>query len=158
MKLFLYHFKQRLMDCYLQIWNTTNENSKRYKCFRTFQKELRLEKYLKIIDIRKFRDVAMEFRFGINSLKRNNRYPVASNTECPFCAEKEEEEHFLLECSAYKDLHHRYLRSRLPIATNAFTVLKLMKNPRRYKTEISCSVNILHIQYAGKQTPRKLSM
>ena len=80
MKLLLYDFKQRLMDCYLQIWNSTNENSERYKWLRTFKKELGLEKYLETIDIKKFGDVVIQFRFGINRLKINNRYPAASNT------------------------------------------------------------------------------
>jgi len=113
---FLSQFKQRLKDCYHQEWNWKNNSSERYRWYSTFKNGLGLENYLNTLEIKKFRDVFIRFRFGVNSLFTNQRYEVSQDLrarQCPFCAEKEDEEHFLLSCKGYEHLREKYLERHL---------------------------------------------
>ena len=68
-----------------------------------------MEGYLNSLDVKKFRDVFIRFRFGINDLSNNKRYANTSDAKCPFCKERENEEHFLWSCPAYEEIRKKYL-------------------------------------------------
>ena len=73
-KRFLSAVKQRLKDWYLQEWYTKNTNNDRFGWFSFIKQNFGLEKYLNVIDITKFRDFFIPFRFGINELRVNDHY------------------------------------------------------------------------------------
>ena len=68
-----------------------------------------VESYLDSLDIKKFRDIFVRFRFGINDLSCNKIYGNASNSQCSFCNVIEDECHFLLSCGLYDTLRKKYL-------------------------------------------------
>ena len=127
-KYFLGVFKRRLQDCYLQEWYSKNGSSERYEWYSSFKANFGLEDYLSFIDIRKFRNVLIRFRFGINDLKKNNRFRGGDNFLCPFCQQVEDEEHFLLTCFAYDNLRKKYLTRILGIRPSTRLCTSLMKN------------------------------
>ena len=108
-KRFLTQLKQRLKDCYIQDWDAKNTCSDRYLWYSSFKQSFGLEEYLNMIEIKKFRDVMIRFRLGINELNNNKRYCSVMTTNCPWCEEREDEQHFLIRCPAYKQLREKFL-------------------------------------------------
>ena len=106
---FINQFKRRLKDCFIQEWSSANSTSDRYRWYSTFKTSLGLEDYLNIVDIKKFRDVLIRFRFGINNLGVNRTYRINSDLKCPFCQYIDNEEHILFECEIYEQLRQKYL-------------------------------------------------
>ena len=78
--------------------------------YRTFKDTIQTEDYLCHLNIKKFRDVFVRFRMGINELKNNvhNRAETDSDKSCPFCTAVEDEKHFLVHCPMYNSLRERY--------------------------------------------------
>ena len=107
---FLKQVKQRLKDWFMQEWNSLNRTSERYKWYSIFKTSFGLEEYLNNIDIKKFRDVLIRFRFGINVLAVNSMNKNISDLNCPFCESRDNEKHFLFECKTYSFLRQKYLR------------------------------------------------
>ena len=83
--------------------------------YRAFKERLETEDYLSHLNIKKFRDVFVRFRLGINELKNNvhNRTETDSGKTCPFCMEVENERHFLVQSPLYSALRERYISSYL---------------------------------------------
>ena len=108
-KHFLSLVKQRLTDCQIQEWNAKNNSSERYVWYSSFKQQFGLEDYMNTIDIKKFRDVLIRFRFGVNNLNNNKRYNNEVDSNCPWCEECENEYHFLLQCPVYEKLRKRYI-------------------------------------------------
>ena len=109
-KMFLNLLKQRMIDCYKQVWNEKLQHSDRYAVYRTFKSLLQPEKYLRDITISKFRVAMTKFRVGISDLRINKRYkdmPIPRN--CPFCDELDTEIHFLIKCPMYTQLRDKYI-------------------------------------------------
>jgi len=107
-RVFLRVFRQRMVDCYMQDWNSKLFESDRFSTYRSFKSLLQPEKYLNDITIMKFRNVFIKFRLGIIDLKINKRYQVVSRI-CPFCENTENELHFLLYCTKYQELREKYI-------------------------------------------------
>ena len=126
-KQFLSRLKQRMKDCFLQEWNRKNTSSDRYKWFSTIKQNHGVENFLNLLDIKKFRDVFIRFRFSINDLRCNKRYDHLLSTNCPFCGTIENEEHFLLVCPAYQQLREKYISRYVKFSWNAKTCKYLMK-------------------------------
>ena len=106
---FTNQLKQRLKDWSLQEWNSINRTSDRYIWYSTFKTSFGLENYLNCLDIKKFRDTLIRFRFGINDLAVNRRYESTEDVKCPFCTCRDDEIHLLFECHTYDFLRHKYL-------------------------------------------------
>ena len=83
--------------------------SPRFKWYSTLKENVQLENYLNYLDIKKFRDQLIRFRFGINDLKVNSFYTYTQDSLCPFCEETEDEIHFVLYCKPYQHLREKYL-------------------------------------------------
>ena len=108
-KRFLTQLKQRLKDCQVQDWVAKNTSSERYLWYATFKRSFGLEEYINGVEIKKFRDVLIRFRFGINDLNNNKRYCGITNTNCPWCDECENEQHFLIKCPVYNAVREKFL-------------------------------------------------
>ena len=107
---FVQHLKQRMRDCFIQEWYATNRDNIRYVWYSSFKQNFGMEEYLNVIDVKKFRDVFIRFRFGINNLRSNMRYTNIPDRNCPFCNERENEIHMLLLCPAYEEIRKKYLK------------------------------------------------
>ena len=142
-KYFLHQLKQRMKDCFLQEWNAKNTSSERYKWFSTIKQNHGLENFLNVLDIKKFRDVYIRFRFGINDLRCNKRFDNINDTNCPFCGVTENEEHFLLLCPTYHQLRKKYLEPYIKYRWNVKTCKYLMQGSD-YKITRSTAMYIFY--------------
>jgi len=109
---FLKSLKQRWCDCYCQEWGVKIGRSDRYLLYRSFKNAIKSENYLNNIDVKKFRDVFVRFRLGMNDLGVNRRYDgeLESDAHCPFCTNvKEDESHFIFHCDRYADIRSKYI-------------------------------------------------
>ena len=112
---FLKIFKQRLSDSFLQDWNSRlTESSKAnfYSLFSSFEHQI----YLDCVKVKKFRIPMTKLKFASNRLEvevgrwaRPNRVPV-DERKCRHGNTLEDEFHFLLECSLYRELRMQYIK------------------------------------------------
>ena len=93
----------------MQEWSSKNKMSERYNWYSTFKAAFGLEDYLNNIDIKKFRDSLIRFRLSINDLAVNRWDNSTIELKCPFCNQRDDEEHLLLECEMYNYLRQKYL-------------------------------------------------
>ena len=100
--------KQKLEDNYKEEWLQKIEQKPKLRFYKTFKHSLQSEKYVSSNISRAERSFLAQFRFGILPIHvetgRFNRTPLEERT-CAICgkAEIEDEEHFLLKCSKYKN-------------------------------------------------------
>ena len=111
---FLKSLKVRLRDCFQQEWHGRLSNSERFFTYRSFKKSFETEQYINDLKIKKFRDVFIRFRLGVNELNANKWYEQNQSSNCPFCVNTiENEKHFLIDCPLYKDIRQKFLKSYL---------------------------------------------
>lgn len=113
--IFLSEFKQRLKDNYGQNCNIELENSSRAKHYILYYEQFTFATYLKNVDFESHRVALCRFRTGNHRLAietgrwhKPNPIPLPDR-KCIFCNKLEDEYHFLLECSLYKDLRKIYV-------------------------------------------------
>ena len=107
---FLKCLKERLRDCFKQEWHGKLNDSDRYLMYRSFKKSFEAELYINDLKIKKFRDVFIRFRIGINELKTNRWYEKDIDLNCPFCVNIiENERHFFLDCPLYEEVREKFL-------------------------------------------------
>ena len=96
---FLRAFKQRLIYCFLQDWNSSIMSSDRY-AFYSSVKQLQLTPYLTTVKNPVIRKALPRIR---PHQCRYSKVPV--NLDCPFCkGTRESEMHFILSCPKYSTL------------------------------------------------------
>ena len=106
--------KAKMIEDFIQNWNQKIVESDRFSVYCSFKRSFRLENYLNNITIKRFRDVLIRFRLGINDLGINRRFQGNSqnNKNCPFCPNLfENETHVLFVCYKYNELRKKYLES-----------------------------------------------
>ena len=106
--------KAKMIEDFIQNWNQKIVESDRFSVYCSFKRSFRLENYLNNITIKRFRDVLIRFRLGINDLGINRRFQGDSqnNKNCPFCPNLfENETHVLFVCYKYNELRKKYLES-----------------------------------------------
>jgi len=112
--LFIQQLKQRLKDEYLQTWNISVNQSSILCDYRLCQSSpFDIEKYVSVLDLRKFRRAYVTFGMGASKLEvhtgRYNNTP-ANNRLCRLChMEVEDAFHFLLKCSSFIDLREKLI-------------------------------------------------
>ena len=106
---FLKCFRERLVDCYRQTWNTSLESHDFYRPYVLYKRALCIEPY--VIDVSNFwhRKALARFRFGMTELNDSfltfDRTRNVKNKNCPFCTDHlENETHFLFVCPVYATL------------------------------------------------------
>lgn len=109
---FISMFKQRLMDNYLQEWNSSVSAKEIYSTYRVFKMEFGSERYFEFLDIRCFRDCLVKLRLGVLPLNGSSFKLMFGNTgnkTCVFCNNIETEHHFIHVCGLYHDIRIKYL-------------------------------------------------
>ena len=111
---FLQHFREVMIRCYDQMWESKLSSSDRYIFYRSFKRIRRLEPYLSCIDKAVFRNALLRFRLGISDLAvHRQRYnPVELPKCCPFCNDVDaldDESHMLHVCSAFDAIRRKYI-------------------------------------------------
>ena len=149
-KLFLKQLKQRLKDCHQQQWESRNASSSRFRWYSSIKGTLELENYLNFLNVKKFRDIFIRFRFGINDLKANTRYTNESDL-CPFCEDIETETHFLIDCNEYRYLRRKYIAPYLGTGSGEIISAKLMRGKEKKIRSVA-----MYIYYAFEKRKQKL--
>ena len=111
---FLYEFKQRLIDCYLQGWNSSIKFKDRYSFVSSFKQTHRLSQYLLPVRNLALKRNLVRLRLGTPFSKPHRlcfSKATQENFDCPFCEDNYESEkkHFLLVCPKYSFLRERYI-------------------------------------------------
>ena len=91
---FLRAFKQRLIDCFLQDWNSSIMSSDRYAFYSFFKQLHEHTPYLTTVKNTVIRKALNRIRLGVSALRshrcRYSKVPV--NLDCPFCKGTRESE------------------------------------------------------------------
>ena len=129
--------KQRIIDIYIQTWQSEISNSRRLITYSRFKRDFKQENYLAEIKERKYKIALTRFRTSSHTLeiergRYNNIEP--ENRFCIFCTNRhiENEYHFLLICPIYSELRRMYLKphfSRWP-TLNKFDKLMSSENKK----------------------------
>ena len=106
---FLTLAKQRLTERYEHSWSDSISTSERFEFYASFKSVHCREKYFDYPQLRCFRDIYTQFRFGISPINVHKmRYKegiTPRNLLCPACKrEIEDELHVLFTCNAYNDI------------------------------------------------------
>lgn len=126
-KSFIHVFKQRVIDCFLQDWNSNIENSGVLELYRNIKEDFSYEKYLDILpgNLRtyfcKIRLSAHSLRiqtgrYARNRIPRNERYCQYCNTN-----DLEDEFHFVLICPCYSEIRNKLIKYVINLYVNIFT-------------------------------------
>ena len=110
--LFLKELKARMIETFIEEWNVKLHESDRFSLYSSFKNIFRCEAYLNDITIKRFRDVLIQFRLGINDLGINKRFDNDDIIckSCPFCpGTYEDETHVIFICPKYNELRSKYL-------------------------------------------------
>ena len=98
----------------MQKWHESINNNPKLLCYSMYKTTLCYEKYLDVLDIRRFRYVYTNFRTSCHNLEiENGRYNNVQrqNRKCKLCTTNvvEDEFHFLLCCEFYSDIRNKYI-------------------------------------------------
>lgn len=133
-KLFLLEFKQRLIDCFTQDWNSALTTHDFYYVYSSFKRELSCSDHLHISRNMFVRKAFSRFRIGMSPLRARavefqpERF---CNHKCPFCQNVDETEfHFVLVCPKYGDLRDELIPSKFTRQPNFFKFVLLLSNAK----------------------------
>ena len=113
--IFLSSVKQRINDVFVQNWYSELQDSTRARSYILFA-EFKLQKYLKCINIEKFRIALSRLRMSSHRLENEKgrwHKPTAiplNDRKCKHCNILEDEFHFILECPLYQELRKIYVK------------------------------------------------
>jgi hypothetical protein len=116
MKEFIRVFRERLIDCRWQNWNSHVTQSDRFTWYRMLNSSHSIPLYL-LLDIdRHMKRMMTMFRFGISDIFvhsfRYKQYNL-NNLICPLCKiEVENETHFIFTCKYYEKIRQQYIPQR----------------------------------------------
>ena len=101
-------FKQRLLDQFKQDWSAGITSKERFQFYSIFKRSIQTEMYIDILQLRCFREVYANIRFGISPISvhrlRSRNYIIPRDLLCPLCNDKiEDESHALFSYKAYED-------------------------------------------------------
>lgn len=150
---FLHTFINRLKDQYLQDWTgAVNSSPKLNTYYNKFKQSFSYEKYLDVLNVRKFRYIYSSFRSSSHDLEiERGRYANIDRCQrlCTLCNLRvvEDEYHFLLCCGAYKDLRELYLPNKYYVypSVHKFIILLATQNDVLIRTVAS------YLHYAFKR-------
>ena len=132
MNVFIRVFRERLIDCRWQDWNSHVHSSTRFDmygmintshCLPTYM-SMRMDSYLKRVMTR--------FRFGVSDIfVHHYRYKQLCplNLVCPMCGmTREDEIHFVLTCPRLADLREQFLLQKYFKQSSLFKLVLLMSS------------------------------
>ena len=119
---FLKCFRERLVDCYIQNWNSSLESRDFYRPYFLFKRDFCIEPYVINVCNFWFRKALARFRFGMTELNDSflkfSHSKKENNRNCPFCVDQlENEKHFLLICPVYSSLRSKLFPADLVLET-----------------------------------------
>ena len=126
-------FKQRLIDNFVQKWIADIQNNKVMDLYSTFKLNFELEKYLEILpyDLRIY---ISRLRLASHSLRiQTGRYAgqrlERNKRVCLICNNNdiEDEYHFVLVCSEYKDIRKKYIKRYFYNRPSVFKFVQLLQ-------------------------------
>ena len=120
-KVFLSHFKQRLVDIYLQEWMSSVRGKERYDLYRSVQTDFGDINYFKCVTIYCLRVALTQIRLGVLPIRINTeRFSQNPDAKfCLFCKNVDENEHhFIFVCPLYADLRRKFLGSLVNVHIN----------------------------------------
>ena len=133
---FLWAFKQRLTDSFMQDWNSRLAESSRANFYSLFSK-FEYQPYLEVINVKKFRVTMTKLRVASHRLEievgrwaRPNRVPI-DERKCRLCNKLKDEFHFLFECILYSDLRKQYIRKYFWNRPNMIKLKELMSTTNK---------------------------
>ena len=108
--------KQRIFYTYYQSWCANINNSSRLSMYSRYKHDFQLESYLDTIHDKKFKIALKKFRLSSHDLAiERGRFENIPRDEriCRYCNLNmiENEYHFLLVCSLYRDLRRKYFKN-----------------------------------------------
>ena len=128
---FLSAFTQRIKDTFIQKWNERviiSSRARTYSLFSSFSYKI----YLDLLSVEKFRYALARIRVSSHRLAveagrwhRPNSIPL-DERKCNTCNVLEDEFHFILECSLYKELRKTYIKRYFWIRPNIIKFTELM--------------------------------
>jgi hypothetical protein len=156
---FIKIFIQRLKDQHLQDWNQTVTSSSKLSTYVKFKHCFVYERYLDVLNIRKFRYIYASFRSSSHDLEiERGRYHNIERSQriCRLCDENvvEDEFHFLLCCDLYHDLREMYIPYKYFNNSNQhkFAILMATQN------EILIKSVATYLHYAFKRRRTVISL
>ena len=130
---FLLEFKQRLIDCFHQDWNS-EVSGERFSFYTSFKSLPGLPQAIFQIKNIAVRKTLLRFRLGVSPLKTHKYRHIARSMEslhCPFCKNIPESEiHFLLVCPKYCEVREKYLPRKFFSRPTAFATTLLMASDK----------------------------
>ena len=133
-KAFISQFKQRLIDCNLQNWNSSLDTHTLYQVYSCYGRSLSLCPYFNVVKNINVRKIFTRFRLGMLPLR--NRFLVYNNMRkeqnifCPFCNQLPENEvHFALVCPKYSDLRNELVPRKFTNRPSLFKLALLLSSP-----------------------------
>ena len=139
-KSFLEIFKQKVKDCIVQEWHSRVEDSlKDSNRARTFIHitNFKAQPYLDKITVKKFQTSLSRLRLSSHRLHVETgrwKKPVKTpfnERKCAICNLLEDEFHFVLECSIYKELRKQYIAKYYWIRPNMMKFIELCTSDRK---------------------------
>ena len=131
--LFLFLFKQRLRDTFVQEWNARLQESSRAIFYRHFN-NFNYKAYLDMLDSDLLRHSLTRLRTSSHRLEvevgrwvKPERVPF-EHRMCTTCNLLEDEYHFVIECQRYNDLRRKYIRPSFYVRPNMFKFLELLQS------------------------------
>ena len=131
-KTFLKCFKQRLIDCRWQEWDSHLQESDRFSLYRTFKTTNCIEPYNYLNVNRYVKNALTKFRCGVSSISvhaRRYKYNTIDNMLCRLCGlYREDEIHFVLCCPCLSDLRSELIPSRYYNYPTSFRLALLLSS------------------------------
>ena len=113
--MFLKVYKQRLVDCYRQDWQSHLDRSDRFSVYRTIKLVHHIESYFDCVPSNGLRKALIRFRLGISEL-RTHKFRYCSedvHLDCQLCGcSLDNEMHFLFYCDNLSALREKFIPSR----------------------------------------------
>lgn len=135
--------RQRLNDTFIQNWRARLENSTRalfYNRIAVFQ----FQPYLEKVNVLKFSQAFSRLRMSSHRLEieagrwvKPNSTPLNERI-CTFCKVLEDEYHFILECSVYKELRQKYITRYYWRGPSMFKFIELINSDNATRVRKLC--------------------
>ena len=149
-KKFISVFRQRLIDCYVQGWNSDINTKQRYAFYSLLKQDHGLSDYISLMQNAGLRKYLTRLRLGVSPLKcHSHRYYETTNIcmDCPFCYDTYESEiHFMFTCPRYQFLREQYILPKFYRQPCLFRLVLLLSNPK-HSVAVAMYINrALHIR------------
>ena len=132
---FLSILKTRLKDQFIQNWNARINESSRATFYQAIS-DFKLQPYLNIVNVQKFRIALSKLRVSSHRLEieagrwtKPNKTP-RENRKCTNCNCLKDEFHFMFECTLFSNLRTTYFKPYYRIHSSMFKTTQLFKSEK----------------------------